>query len=149
MQISREFVVQTGGRAILPCPYRVGTLSGCYFGSWYRNETMIIQVSNPSVHCTSPQNFQVADGIDLGGRYLLDQSNFSLIIDPAEPCDSNDYRCELSALDPVSIAGMTINYGRSVAHSLSVIGGKFICRFNTSVYYITSAFLTVIQRNHP
>ena len=125
MQISREFVVQTGGRAILPCPYQVGTLSGCYFGSWYRNETMIIQVSTPSVHCTNPQNFQVVDGIDLGGRYSLDKSNFSLIINPAEPSDSNDYRCELSALNPVVNFGSTINYGRSVAHSLSVIGGKF------------------------
>ena len=132
MQISREFAVQTGGRAILPCPYRVGTFSGCYFGSWYRNETMIIQVSSPSVHCASPQNFRVADGIDLGGRYSLDQSNFSLIIDPAEPSDSNNYRCELAAVDPLVDSGYAINYGRSVAHSLS-IGGKFICKFNTSV----------------
>ena len=125
MQRAQEFAVQTGGTAILPCPYEVGRLAGCYFGGWFMNNTKIIEVLNPTARCAAPQRFQIPDGIDSEGRYFLDHSNFSLIIHDAKPSDSSDYRCRLSSVDPVVEDGQTITYGLSVAHSLSV-GGKLI-----------------------
>lgn len=126
MKLSRTFAVQAGETIILPCPYSVGRLSSCYFGAWYRNNSVIVDVPSPGARCEFHQSFRVLDGSESEGRYLLIQSNFSLMIRDVKPHDSSTYRCKLASVNPIDDLGaeMTV-YGLSPSVELSV-GGKFI-----------------------
>lgn len=120
IQQPEDIAVESGRRVVLPCPIKVGSLSACYYGNWFKNSTKVSTVPSPGLKCANPRSTESISS----DKYSVNVKNsFSLIIHSTIPTDSSDYTCELLSIDPSSPDGVTVPQGRSVPVSLSV-GGK-------------------------
>ena len=87
--VVRNFTAMSGKSAVLDCPIHPGALLQFYSVTWKKNGVGIAQLSSPS-GLTS-----------IDSRYEINQSTFSLTIDPANVNDSsNNYQCDAYVKDP-------------------------------------------------
>ena len=87
--VVRTFTAMSGRSVVLYCPIQPGALLQFYSVSWMKNGVRIAELSTPS-------GFTSTDS-----RYEINQSTFSLTIDPANVNDSsNSYQCDVYVQDP-------------------------------------------------
>lgn len=87
--VVQTFTAMSGNSAVLYCPIRPGALLQFYSVRWKKNGVPIAELCGPS-------GFTSTDS-----RYEINQSTFSLTIDPANVNDSsNSYQCDVYVRDP-------------------------------------------------
>ena len=99
IQQPEDIAVESRKTAVLACPIKVGRLSACYYGNWFKNSTKVSTVLSPGQNCANPRS---AESIPSDKYSVNVKNSFSLIIHSTTPADSSDYRCELLSIDPAS-----------------------------------------------
>lgn len=118
---------RSGETVTLQCPYAVGRLSGCYYGSWRKNstQTQLIGISSPGPRCLDVK--AITSEFE-GAKYSIDRSTFNLTIANLVATDSDVYICDLSLVDPAVSTGQTVHFinmpgmTRPASNTLSVDG---------------------------
>ena len=87
--VVRTFTAMSGRSVVLYCPIQPGALLQFYSVMWIKNGVPIAELSSPSGFAS------------IDSRYMINQSTFSLTIDPVNVNDSsNSYQCDVYVRDP-------------------------------------------------
>ena len=132
---TRSYTAHSGDRVILPCPIQPGALLQYYSVIWTKDSNEIANSQN---------------SVTTNGKYGIDRSTYSLIIDPVDANDTSpSYQCQVYVHNPTTDIKQQLHYYpqtiSDVSLQLTVISNKQELHCDPQTTTEASLSLTVLS----